>query len=473
MSDAGLTSKADAGARLAIRLLQDAAQSGTLDPWDVDVISVVDGFLDQLRQRIDVPRRVAAQLGQQGGSYERDLAESSEAFLAASVLVGLKAEVLEASTLPPDPVVEDAFAPDFMEQGWLDPLFNLPRHPERHLLRRPVAPPPLRRQVTLGELIEQLETIAEQLETDELDMRRRQRQKRFSNREAIAQVAALAHREKLPETTAALGVFLKEWEQALHWVDFELLVSRWAESAAPDLDTAISLQNSTPFGLTGGIHTLDPTEIGRWTEAVEVGNAYVNRTTTGAIVQRQPFGGWKRSGVGPGAKAGGPNYVAQLGRWIPDDTDLDDAAWLERAALSDARCWRDEFSVEHDPSGLFCESNVFRYRPLPAIVIRVAHRAHDREVTRVLAAAATCGVSPVLSRVDDEPASALVGRLTATGATRIRVIGDLEPELRDGGAALGIHTIDAPVTSDGHLELQHFLREQSVSRTLHRYGSLV
>ena len=114
MSDAGLTSKADAGARLAIRLLQDAAQSGTLDPWDVDVISVVDGFLDQLKQRIEVPRRVAAQLGQQGGSYERDLAESSEAFLAASVLVGLKAEVLEASTLPPEPMLEDAFDADLM-----------------------------------------------------------------------------------------------------------------------------------------------------------------------------------------------------------------------------------------------------------------------------------------------------------------------------------------------------------------------
>ena len=44
---------ADAGARLAIRLLQDAAERGDLDPWDVDVIAVVDGFLDQLRQRID------------------------------------------------------------------------------------------------------------------------------------------------------------------------------------------------------------------------------------------------------------------------------------------------------------------------------------------------------------------------------------------------------------------------------------
>ena len=85
---------AEAGARLAIRLLQDAAERGDLDPWDVDVIAVVDGFLDQLRARIEVPRLVAAarssrQGGGQGGSYEQDLAETSEAFLAASVLVGL------------------------------------------------------------------------------------------------------------------------------------------------------------------------------------------------------------------------------------------------------------------------------------------------------------------------------------------------------------------------------------------------
>ena len=88
---------AEGGARLAIRLLQDAAVRGELDPWDVDVIAVVDGFLDQLRQRIEVPRLVAAA----GGSYEQDLAETSEAFLAASVLVGLKAEVLRPPRSPP------------------------------------------------------------------------------------------------------------------------------------------------------------------------------------------------------------------------------------------------------------------------------------------------------------------------------------------------------------------------------------
>ncbi len=232
-----LTRGADAGARLAIRLLQDAAERGELDPWDVDVIAVVDGFLDQLRQRIAVPRQVAAALERRGGSYERDLAESSEAFLAASVLVGLKAEVLEAQTFPAEPEFEEGFDAEFADQGWLDPSFELPRRPERHLKRRPVAPPPLRRPVSLGELIEQLETIAEQLESDELQLRRRQRQKKYSTREAIAQVAALAHREKLPETTAALGVFLSRWEQACHWTDFESLVLHWSEAAPADLDT--------------------------------------------------------------------------------------------------------------------------------------------------------------------------------------------------------------------------------------------
>lgn len=233
----GLIKGSDSGARLAIRLLQDAAERGELDPWDVDVIAVVDGFLDQLRQRIEVPRQVAVQIQRQGGSYEQDLADSSEAFLAASVLVGLKAEVLEAQTFPPEPLFEEGFEPELLEQGWLDPSFELPRRPERHLKRRPVAPPPLRRPVTLGELIEQLQSIAEQLESDELQQRRRQRHKRYSEREAIAQVTALAHREKLPETTAALGVFLNDWEQALHWVDFELLIGQWEQAANADLDT--------------------------------------------------------------------------------------------------------------------------------------------------------------------------------------------------------------------------------------------
>ena len=220
---------AEGGARLAIRLLQDAAVRGELDPWDVDVIAVVDGFLDQVRQRIEVPRLVAAA----GGSYEQDLAETSEAFLAASVLVGLKAEVLEAATFPPELIQDDSLGFDFDDdgQGWLmNPGLEMPPRPERHLWRRPVAPPPLQRPVTLGELIRQLEDIAERIEDDEGKIRSRHRPKRYSERAAIEQVAALAHREKLPETTAALSQFLLQWPQAVQWAGFEELVEAWAAS---------------------------------------------------------------------------------------------------------------------------------------------------------------------------------------------------------------------------------------------------
>lgn len=230
---------AEAGARLAIRLLQDAAERGDLDPWDVDVIAVVDGFLDQLRQRIEVPRLVAALQNQGRGSYEQDLAETSEAFLAASVLVSLKAEVLEAQTFPPPPPLDDDLGFDFDAegQGWLiSPGIELPRRPERHLLRRPVAPPPLQRPVTLGELIRQLEEIAERLEQEEGQTRQRQRSRRYSERAAIEQVAALAHREKLPETTAALSQFLLQWPRSLEWTHFDDLVAAWAEVAPEDLD---------------------------------------------------------------------------------------------------------------------------------------------------------------------------------------------------------------------------------------------
>jgi len=233
-----LSQTADSGARLAIRLLQDAAERGDIDPWDVDVIPVVDGFLDQLKQRIEIPKKISEHFSQNGGSYEVDLAQSSEAFLAASILVGLKAEILEAEMFSVDLDDEDDSDFDFGEQGWLDQSFQLPLRPERHLLRRPVAPPPFRRPVTLGELINQLETIAESLKNDELQNRRKLRQKKLSDKEVIAQVSALAHREKLPETTAALAIFINDWEQALHWVDFELLVERWrGNSASEDLDT--------------------------------------------------------------------------------------------------------------------------------------------------------------------------------------------------------------------------------------------
>ncbi len=228
---------AEAGARMAIRMLQDAAVKGELDPWDVDVIAVIDGFLDRLHQRIQSSTRAMTQ----GARFEQDLAESSEAFLAASVLVGLKAELLESSSFPPELEGEDLMlAPgeaSNLATGW----HAAPLRPERQLLRRPVAPPPLQRPVSLGELIRQLEDIAERLEQEGARPRER-RGRRYSERVAIAQVAALAHREKLPETTAALSRFIQvSWPgDGQSWMAFDALVESWGawvEAAAQeDLD---------------------------------------------------------------------------------------------------------------------------------------------------------------------------------------------------------------------------------------------
>lgn len=79
---------------------------------------------------------------------------------------------------------------------------------------------------------------------------------------------------------------------------------------AADLDHAIALANDTPYALTAGIISRSPSSIARAAAELRAGNVYVNRTTTGAVVGRQPFGGYGLSGVG--SKAGGPHYLVQL-----------------------------------------------------------------------------------------------------------------------------------------------------------------
>jgi RHH-type proline utilization regulon transcriptional repressor/proline dehydrogenase/delta 1-pyrroline-5-carboxylate dehydrogenase len=82
--------------------------------------------------------------------------------------------------------------------------------------------------------------------------------------------------------------------------------------AAKNLDHAIDLVNATGYGLTSGLESLDDREQQVWQSRLRAGNLYINRSTTGAIVLRQPFGGMGKSAFGPGIKAGGPNYVVPL-----------------------------------------------------------------------------------------------------------------------------------------------------------------
>ena len=79
---------------------------------------------------------------------------------------------------------------------------------------------------------------------------------------------------------------------------------------ARDFDQAIEWANSTRFALTGGVFSRSPKHIEQCRREFRVGNLYVNRGCTGALVERQPFGGFKMSGIG--SKAGGPDYLLQF-----------------------------------------------------------------------------------------------------------------------------------------------------------------
>ncbi|MEV1292662.1 proline dehydrogenase family protein [Pseudonocardia sp. NPDC049635] len=280
---------------------------------------------------------------------------------------------------------------------------------------------------------------------------------------------------------------------------------------AATLEEAIGLVNRVEYGLTSGLHSLDESEIDTWLRTVEAGNLYVNRGITGAIVQRQPFGGWKKAAVGTGTKAGGPNYLLGFGTWsdepVPAGTggaaadplgarvldttlDDDDRAWLRGALATDVDAWAAGFGVAHDATGLTCEHNVLRYHPTPVTVRYEAGRPVEllRVVAAGLRASATLTVSVAAPLPDP-----LRGHLTRLGVTvlvegdaawhgRLRTLADeggrvrlLGASARDltgvtgGSPALAVY--DGPVVTAGRVELLTFLREQAVSVTAHRFGT--
>ncbi len=237
---------------------------------------------------------------------------------------------------------------------------------------------------------------------------------------------------------------------------------------AENLDHAIALQNAVAYGLTAGLHSLDEREIADWRERVQAGNLYINRGITGAIVQRQPFGGWKRSSIGPGAKAGGPNYV-NLFRTCLDHSECSP----EDAAESYRNAWTTHFSLSHDPSGLRCESNIFRYRPARGVLLRLPD-ANPRSEQLARLAAKQCNVPLEISCASQESEAALIARLPEP-AERLEFFRTIAPPSDDLLRAVhqaGLNWIDAPLSGNGRLELARWLREQSVSETRHRYGNL-
>jgi RHH-type proline utilization regulon transcriptional repressor/proline dehydrogenase/delta 1-pyrroline-5-carboxylate dehydrogenase len=257
---------------------------------------------------------------------------------------------------------------------------------------------------------------------------------------------------------------------------------------ARDLDEAIDLVNATGYGLTSGLESLDAREHDQWQEQLRAGNLYINRPTTGAIVLRQPFGGFAKSAVGPGIKAGGPNYVAPLmeladrpeGRapsrhsppesiskrkrapaggsaWIDDIRQLGaalselgfselagsgDAARIA-AALDDYIHWaQEEFRASHDNFRLLGEDNFRRYLPLDAVRLRVHPSDTLADVACRAAAARAAGCRATVSSPPHLTGAAaaavdLIDRLTDSWGAAIEFVEENDEQLAQWLQAAG------------------------------------
>lgn len=280
---------------------------------------------------------------------------------------------------------------------------------------------------------------------------------------------------------------------------------------AENLKHALEIVNGVRYGLTSGIHTLDEREQEFWLENVEAGNCYINRGITGAVVQRQPFGGCKESSFGSGIKAGGPNYLTTFMK--PEQTQLPQTAealspavkplagFLEKrwsgekwnlwqsSAADYARAWTEYFSKDHDPSSILGQDNILRYLPRRLVTLRVQEGDREEDALRVVAAALTCNTSLDVSfesesfseifgdglphiRLIRETEEEFIRRLEGLSEKRIRFLSKPSDNLVNALAEHACNVLSAPVMACGRIELLNYLRELSISYDYHRYGNI-
>ena len=260
----------------------------------------------------------------------------------------------------------------------------------------------------------------------------------------------------------------------------ELFAPLLAVAPYDTLEEAVDLVNGLDYGLTSGLQSLDEQEQKYWKNHIIAGNLYINRGITGAIVNRQPFGGMKLSAFGPGLKAGGPNYCAQF----MTITDKEGSTTDYRKSYAE---WYDkEFKhARNIQPKIRGEQNVFRYLPLAGgMVLRLFGDETLEQVQMVQLAAKTVGTPLTISADSDNP---LTGKLTGVVVEnlaafcesikkfeRVRTISKNVPDVVFEAAANCDKYIaqSAPVRN-GRIELTNYIKEQSISNEYHRYGSQI
>ena len=300
---------------------------------------------------------------------------------------------------------------------------------------------------------------------------------------------------------------------------------------ANDLSQALHIANSTGYGLTSGLESLDEREWDYYLRHIEAGNIYINKPTTGAIVIRQPFGGIKKSAVGFGRKAGGYNYVTQFVNIKPRldskpkaDSTPGGSVFEDRfqhfvstrmrgheyearlnSLLDSVRSYsyynEVEFMQTRDEANIRGEDNLFYYKPVGSVIYRICQEDSLEDILRIIAACEIVNtrltlsikatqISPDLEfvlenvkilglqnlSVDHESEEEFIKRAGSYGL--IRYLGSLDSNsqicqrLIKNGDANGKLIANHRPHHNGYFELLYYHTERSASIAYHRYGNL-
>ncbi|MBR1668217.1 MAG: proline dehydrogenase family protein [Bacteroidaceae bacterium] len=261
----------------------------------------------------------------------------------------------------------------------------------------------------------------------------------------------------------------------------ELFAPLLAVTPYDTLEEAVDLVNSLDYGLTSGLQSLDEQEQRYWKNHVMAGNLYINRGITGAIVNRQPFGGMKLSAFGPGLKAGGPNYCAQFMVITDKEGSTTDyrksyAEWYEKE-------FRHARNIQPKIRG---EQNVFRYLPLKGgMVLRLFGDETQEQIQMIQLAAQTVGTPLTISVDDNNPVAAqLTGSVKKENLAafcesikkyeRVRTISRQVPDVVfEAAANCDKYIAQSLPVKNGRIELALYIKEQSIANEYHRYGSQI
>jgi RHH-type proline utilization regulon transcriptional repressor/proline dehydrogenase/delta 1-pyrroline-5-carboxylate dehydrogenase len=151
---------------------------------------------------------------------------------------------------------------------------------------------------------------AERFATEVPPVIEREAQERVRRYAAMAPVLAASERPLPEEGWFCAPTLVADLPGDSPVLSDEIFGPLLAVTRVRDVDEACDIVESLPFALTGGLFSRTPATIERVAARLPVGNLYVNRGITGAMVGRQPFGGNRRSGIG--SKAGGPDYLLQF-----------------------------------------------------------------------------------------------------------------------------------------------------------------